>query len=227
VGVSLRLPAERAEVVETARRMHADGLVSGTSGNVSRRRGDLVAITPMGRDYMTMAVEDVCVVGLDGRSVEGELAPSTETPVHLAIYRAFAAGAVVHTHSLYATVVSTVAAELPAIHYLIATLGGPVRVSPYRLFGTEELSESVLAAGAGRWAVIMGSHGAITWGTDLAEAYRRAVTLEWLAKLYCLAVEAGSPRLLTAEELEEVARQFERTGYFGPPGVIGRGTPPV
>jgi len=211
------LRAERAEVVSAARRMHIDGLVSGTSGNVSRRQGELVAVTPMGRDYATMVAEDVCVVNVDGRPAEGDLTPSTETPMHLAIYRAFEAGAVVHTHSLYATVVSTVASELPAIHYMIATLGGPVRVSPYRLFGTAELSEAVVTAGAGRSAVIIGSHGAITWGADLAEAYRRSVTLEWLAKLYCRALEVGSPRLLTADEVEEVARQLERTGYFGRP----------
>jgi L-fuculose-phosphate aldolase len=209
------LLAERTEVVTIARRMHTDRLVSGTSGNVSRRQGSLVAITPMGRDYATMVAGDVCVVDLDGNRVEGDLAPSTETPMHLAVYRAFDAGAVVHTHSLYATVVSTVASELPAIHYMIAILGGPVRVSPYRLFGTRELSETVAAAGAGRSAVIIGSHGAITWGADLAEAYRRTLTLEWLSKLYCRAREVGTPRLLTDDEVAEVARQLERTGYFG------------
>jgi L-fuculose-phosphate aldolase len=209
------LLAERAEVVSAARQMNAEGLVSGTSGNISRRSGDLIAITPMGRDYATMVAEDVCVVDLDGRVVEGELAPSTETPMHLAICRAFDAGAVVHTHSLHATAVSTIATELPAIHYMIATLGGPVRVSPYRLFGTEELSESVVAAGEGRSAVIIGNHGAITWGVGMAEAYRRTVTLEWLSKLYCLALETGTPRLLTDGELEEVVAQFGRTGYFG------------
>ena len=209
------LLAERAEVVSVARRMHLDGLVSGTSGNVSRRLGELVAITPMGRDYATMIAEDVCVVDLEGQRIDGELTPSTETPMHLAVYRAFDAGAVVHTHSLYATVVSTVAHELPAIHYMIAVLGGPVRVSPYRLFGTTELSEAVVAAGAGRSAVIIGSHGAITWGTDLAEAYRRTTTLEWLSKLYCRAREVGTPRLLTDDEVSEVAHQLEQTGYFG------------
>jgi len=209
------LLAERAEVVSVARRMHLDGLVSGTSGNVSRRLGELVAITPMGRDYATMIAEDVCIVDLEGQKVEGELTPSTETPMHLAVYRAFDAGAVVHTHSLYATVVSTVAHELPAIHYMVAILGGPVRVSPYRLFGTTELSEAVVAAGAERSAVIIGSHGAITWGTDLAEAYRRTTTLEWLSKLYCRAREVGTPRLLTDDEVSEVAHQLEQTGYFG------------
>jgi len=211
------LLAERAEVVSIARRMHTDGLVSGTSGNVSRRQGELVAITPMGRDYGTMIAEDICVVDLEGRTVEGDLTPSTETPMHLAVYRAFDAGAVVHTHSLYATVVSTIASELPAIHYMIAILGGPVRVSPYRLFGTHELSEAVVAAGAGRSAVIIGSHGAITWGADLAEAYKRTVTLEWLSKLYCRAREVGTPRLLTDDEVAEVAQQLERTGYFSRP----------
>lgn len=207
------LPAERAEVLATARRMVADGLVSGTSGNVSRRAGSLVAVTPRNRDYGTMTAEDVCVVDLAGDPVEGERRPSTETPMHLAVYRAFETGAVVHTHSPFATVIGTVAHELPAIHYLIATLGGPVRVAPYHVFGSEELAEAVVAAGEGRSAVILGSHGAITWGADLAEAYRRAVTLEWLAALYWRARQLGSPRILTQEELDDVRRQLDRLDY--------------
>lgn len=207
------LAAERAEVVSFARRMAASGLVAGTSGNVSRRAGSLVAVTPRNRDYESMTADDVCVVDLAGHPVEGSRRASTETPMHLAIYRAFEPGAVVHTHSPFATVIGSVAPELPAVHYLVATLGGPVRVAPYHVFGSDDLARAVVAAGEDRSAVILGTHGAITWGSDLAEAFRRSMTLEWLAALYWRACQLGSPRILSPEELAEVARQLERLEY--------------
>lgn len=207
------LADERAEVLAFARRMARDGLVTGTSGNISRRVGPRIAITPRNRDYETLTVEDVSVVDLDGGALDGTRPASTETPMHLAVYRSFEVGAVVHTHSPFATVIGTVATELPAVHYLIVTLGGPVRVAPYHVFGSDELGRAVAAAGRDRTAVILGTHGAITWGADLAQAYRRSVTLEWLAALYWRACQLGSPRILTAEELKEVELQFDRLDY--------------
>ena len=205
--------AERAEVVAFARRMAGDGLVAGTSGNVSRRVGGMIAITPRNRDYDAMTVEDVALIDLDGQPRDTTRPASTEAPMHLAVYRAFDAGAVVHTHSPFATVIGTVATELPAVHYTIVTLGGPVRVAPYHLFGSDELARAVADAGRDRSAVILGTHGAITWGDDLAQTYRRSVTLEWLAALYWRACQLGSPRILTDEELDDVRRQLERLDY--------------
>lgn len=204
---------ERDEVLRFARRMAKDGLVTGTSGNISRRAGPMIAITPRNRDYETMSVDDVSLVDLDGQPLAGSRPASTETPMHLAVYRAFDVGAVVHTHSPYATVIGTVVSELPAVHYLVATLGGPVRVAPYHLFGSDQLAAAVTEAGKDRSAVILGTHGAITWGADLAQAYRRSVTLEWLAALYWRACQLGSPRILTAEELDAVTRQLDRLEY--------------
>lgn len=209
------LAAERAEVVAIARRMSAEGLVSGNSGNVSRRVGSLVAATPRNRDYASMTADDVCVLELGGAQVAGERAPSSEWPLHLALYRAFDAGAIVHTHSPFATAVGTVVDELPAIHYQIVSLGGPVRVAPYHLFGSAALATAVVSAGAGRSAALLGTHGAVAWGDDLEAAYRRAVTLEWLAALYWRACQLGSPRILTSEELDEVRRQLDRLDYAG------------
>ncbi|HEY7828136.1 MAG TPA: class II aldolase/adducin family protein [Candidatus Limnocylindrales bacterium] len=205
--------AERAEIVAFAQRMASDGLVAGTSGNISRRLGDTIAITPRNRAYDSMTPEDVALVDLDGQP-QGRTRPaSTEMPMHLAVYRAFGAAAVVHTHSPFATVIGTVATELPAVHYVIVTLGGPVRVAPYHVFGSAELAGAVAEAGRDRSAVILATHGAITWGDDLAQAYRRSVTLEWLAALYWRACQIGSPRILTEAELDEVNRQLERLDY--------------
>ena len=116
-----RLPVDRrqladlwAEVVATARRTVADGLVVGTSGNVSARIGDLVLITPSGVHYDRLGPGDLVAVDLDGNRRLGTLRPSSEVPMHLAVYRATAARAIVHTHAVHATAVSTLVDEVPA-----------------------------------------------------------------------------------------------------------------
>ena len=145
------LGRERRLVVEYAKRLRPDGLVVLTAGNISVRSGDLVAITPASFDYDRLTAERICVCHLDGTVAEGRLAPSSELPMHLAVYRAAPeARAVVHTHAAYASALSTVVDELPALHYLIAQLGGPVRVAPYATCGTEELAENVAQALEGR-----------------------------------------------------------------------------
>jgi len=201
----MRLEAERAVILDHARLLRPDGLVVGTAGNLSVRAADLVAITPSSVDYDELEPSLVCIVGLDGRLVEAERVPSSELPMHLAVYRGTDAAAIVHTHAPYATALATVVDELPAIHYAIAELGGPVRVAPYETFGTDELAVSAVSALEGRSAVLLASHGTLTIGDTLAQAYRRSVLLEWLAALYYRAALLGDPRLLPSEELERVA----------------------
>src|SRR4051794_32759211 len=142
-------------LVATARRTVADGLVVGTSGNVSARVGSTVLVTPTGVPYDRLTPDDVVGVDLDGRQVLGSLLPTSELPMHLAIYRATDARAVVHTHAAHATAVSTLVAELPLIHYMAGALGGPVRVAPYATYGTPELAENMLQALTGRTACLL------------------------------------------------------------------------
>ena len=133
--------------------------------------------------------------------------------MHLAVYHAAPeARAVVHTHAPYASALSTVVDELPALHYLIAQLGGPVRVAPYATFGSEELAENVAHALEGRTAALLGNHGTIAFGETLEEAYSRTVLLEWLSALYLRSSLLGEPRLLAAEEIDLVARKLIRGG---------------
>jgi L-fuculose-phosphate aldolase len=209
-GVS---PADREELVAFARRMDGDGLAPGTSGNLSVRRGDVVAITPSGVPYERMGPADICLVRVaDGTPLPG-LRPSTETPMHLAVYQATGAAAIVHTHSPFVVALSTVLDELPAVHYAMATLGGIVRVAPYVRFGTPDLASNAVAALDGRSAVILRNHGALTCGPDLARAYDRAITLEWLARVYWYAQLAGSPRTLSEAELDEVSEATRAIRY--------------
>src|SRR5262245_54764820 len=122
----MRLGEDRARIVRYAQRLQSDNLVVGTSGNLSVRRGELVAITPSGVEYEALTPGMIVVVDTEGRQVEGELEPSTELPMHLAAYRVTGAAAVVHTHSTYATVLSTLIADLPPVHYLLSMSRGPV-----------------------------------------------------------------------------------------------------
>ena len=204
--------ADRADLVAFARRMAGDGLALGTSGNLSVRRQDTIAITPSGVPYERMSPADICLVRLGGTPLPG-LRPSTETPMHLAVYRATGAGAIVHTHSPFVVALSTVLDELPAVHYAMADLGGIVRVAPYVRFGTPELAQSAVAALAGRSAVILRNHGALTCGPDLARAYHRAATLEWLARGYWHASLAGTPHTLTEAALTEVSDATRELRY--------------
>jgi L-fuculose-phosphate aldolase len=95
----------------------------------------------------------------------------------------------------------------------ITALGGPVRVAPYARFGSTQLAEAAVAALDGRSAVILRNHGAVTYGADLAQAYDRALLLEWLACTYRLGLAYGEPAVLSAAELDEVAAESRRRRY--------------
>jgi L-fuculose-phosphate aldolase len=205
------LEEERRQVVAYCRRLRPDGLVVATSGNVSVRSGDLVAVSPSAVDYDELTHDQIGVHRLDGTPVAAKLPPTTEMPMHLAVYERTAARAVVHTHSTAATVVSTLVDELPAIHYLIAKFGGPVRVAPYATYGTDELAAGVVRALESRTACLLGNHGAVAVGDTLAEAYTGALYLEWLCEVWLRATAHGRPRVLPPAEIGRVAERI--SGY--------------
>jgi L-fuculose-phosphate aldolase len=207
------LRSARAQLVSFSARLLADGLAVGSAGNISARVGEAVAITPSGIGYDVLRPADVCVVGLDGGELDAPETPSSETPMHLGVYAATGAGAVVHTHSPEVIALSAARDELPAIHYAITGLGGPVRVAPYVRFGSGGLAQAAVTALAGRRAAILRNHGAITYGATVAEAYDRALLLEWLARVYRLACSYGTPRTLSEAELDEVTAETRRRRY--------------
>jgi L-fuculose-phosphate aldolase len=209
----MRLPRERQLIAELGRRMTSDRLVVGTSGNLSIRAGDLLAVTPSGHAYETLTPELVCVQRLDGETVEGELVPTSELPFHQLIYQHTDAAAVVHTHSVAATVVSALVDELPTIHYILAVMGGPIRVAPYATFGSQELADNVVAAIEGRSGVLLANHGAITYGPTIEVAYDRALYLEWVAEVWLRAhsLPGFTPRILGETEMAEVHAKIQGT----------------
>ena len=218
--------ADREDLVAFARRMAGDDLAPGTSGNLSVRRQDTIATTPSGVSYERMGTADICLVRVADGTPQPGLRPSTETPMHLAVYRATGAGAIVHTHSPFVVALSTVLDELPAVHYAMADLGGIVRVAPYTRFGTPQLAASAVAALAGRNAVILRNHGALACGPDLARAYDRALTLEWLARVYWYARLAGTPQTLSDAALTEVSDATRELRY-GEQTLLAQGDAPM
>jgi len=211
--MTVMLGKERLQVAKTALALLQTGLVVNTSGNVSIRVDDTIAITPSGMSYERLEARDILVVDMAGNSVSGDLVPSSETPLHLSVYASDPGiRAIVHTHSVYATAVSTLVKELPAIHYQIADLGGPVPVAPYRTFGSAELAASVTDAIRGRSAALMQNHGSLTIGDSVDQALARTITLEWLCRVYLIASQSGTPSLIDDEELDRVLEQQMRLG---------------
>ncbi len=198
-------PQARDALVDAGRRLAERGLVTGTSGNVSVRDGDVVIVSPTGAALESLDAASLSVVDLDARHRSGP-APTSEVPLHLAVYRTTEARAIVHTHAVGSTAVSCLVEELPALHYQVMTLGGPPRTAVYATYGTEALAANVVAALAGgRCAALMANHGALAYGADLSQAIDRAELLEWLCHLHLAAHGAGRPRVLGAEALAQAA----------------------
>lgn len=210
------LGEERAAVVRACQQLLATGLVRGMSGNVSIRRADAVAVSPTGVPYPELEPAGVPVLGLDGSRLDGELAPTSELALHLAVYRARPdVSAIVHTHSVFATVFAVLGEPIPAVHYLLARAGGSVPLAPYARYGTEELAEVCVRHLADQPAVLLAQHGVVAVGDSLAAAMAVAEAVEYVAELGWRARLVGQPRTLDAGQLAEAAEAFR--GY-GQPG---------
>lgn len=205
-------------LVATARRTAAEGLVVGTSGNVSVRVGDLVLVTPTGVPYDRLGPADTVAVRLDGTQALGTLTPTSELPMHLAVYGHTDARAVVHTHAVHATAVSTLVPELPPVHYMAAALGGPVRVAPYETYGTDALAERMLEALDGRSGCLLQNHGTVVHGASLDQAYDRTAQLEWMCRVWLTAasVPGHTPSLLSPGEIDAAAERLKTYGRRRP-----------
>lgn len=209
---------DRAALVAASAAVAASGLVVGSAGNLSLRRDDHLLITPRRARLAAIDPADCVAVALaDGAVDPGHATasePSSEAPLHRATYAAVpGAGAVVHTHSHFATVLSALVEEVPAVHYVAATFGGPVRVAPYATFGSRALAEGVAAALDGRSAALMANHGAIATGATIELAVEQALHLEWLASVYWHARAFGDPAVLDADQLAAVVEQSKSLRY--------------
>ena len=200
----LLLADEREAVAGACRHLAEEGLVIGTAGNISARQGDLIAVTPTGADLGTVTAEMVTVIDLEGTVVDGELAPTSEVPLHTGIYAATNAMAVTHAHAMASTALSCTHDVLPPLHYSCLGLGGAPRTAPYATFGSQQLAENVIEALKGRNAAMMQNHGSIAYGNTMKEAVERLELLEWLAELYWRSSSMGTPRVLTDKDFEDI-----------------------
>jgi L-fuculose-phosphate aldolase len=211
----------RREIVQTCHRMRASGLVAGTEGNVSARTPEgNVLITPSGLDYAVTEPEDIVVVSLNGKRLEGAFEPSVETPMHTGIYRSRPeTSGIVHTHARYSTTLACLNWEIPPVHYMLASLSeeGRVPVARYATYGTEELARSTARAlGRAHRACLLRNHGTISVGATVSEAYSRTELLEQMAEIYYRARAAGEPVVLSADEMAEVAAKIHDYGQSKP-----------
>jgi L-fuculose-phosphate aldolase len=205
--------ALRRDIVATARKMNALGINRGRSGNVSARVEGGLLVTPSGVPYDELRPEDIVRMRFDG-SYDGALLPSSEWRFHVGILAARPeAGALVHSHSNFATALACLGRGIPAFHYEVALAGGPdIRCAPYATFGTEELAENAIAAIAGRKACLLANHGVIAIGKGLAQALDVAVKVEALAEQYWAALQIGEPAILSPAEMAVVLKKYETYG---------------
>lgn len=207
-----------AKVLATARAMNACGINRGSAGNVSVRCAGGFLITPTGMAYAACNAADMVKVGVDGTPADtAKRKPSSEWRFHRDIYAARPeAGAVVHTHSPFATALACQEQGVPAFHYMVARFGGAeVRCAAYATFGTQELSAAVISALHGRCACLMAHHGMVVFGRDADHALELAVELETLCEQYWRVLQLGAPRLLSTAEMTRVMASFAAYGQQG------------
>jgi L-fuculose-phosphate aldolase len=173
-------------VLATAKKMLEEGLVEGTSGNISGRLPDgLVCLTPSSVPYDTMSLEDLVVVDLDGAVVDGHRSPTTEKDLHLSALRRYPElGAVIHTHAVYATMFALAHEPIPAvIEEVVVYVGGDVPCCEYKGTGTADLGDEVAAHLAERGAALLANHGLVTCASSPEKALHNAALVERTAKI--------------------------------------------
>ena len=205
-----------AEVLATARAMNASGINRGSAGNVSARVPGSefgFLITPTGLAYDECGPDDITKVGAGGVA-SGRRKPSSEWRFHHDIYANMPqAGAVVHTHSPFATALACQELGIPPFHYMVARFGGSdVRCAAYATFGTQLLSDAVLSALDGRCACLLAHHGMVVFGRDLKHALALAIELETLCEQYWRVLQLGPAKLLTGDDMDCVMAMFAEYG---------------
>ena len=206
--------ALRNEIIRTTLRMNELGINQGKAGNVSARMDGGFLITPTGIAYEETKAEQIVAMKLDGTQ-EGSVLPSSEWRFHRDIYATGGdhVNAIVHTHAPYATTLACMDRGIPPFHYMVAVAGGSdIRCAPYATFGTQELSDHVIAALQHRKACLMSHHGMIACGENLQKALALAVEVETLARMYWQVLQIGEPALLSEAEMGVVIDKFQTYG---------------
>lgn len=201
----------REEVWECNLELPKNELVKMTSGNVSGRdpETNLVVIKPSGYRYEQLTPAHMVVVDLQGKIVEGDLKPSTDTGTHLYVYRHRAdVNGIVHTHSPYASTFAALGQPIPPCLTAIGMLGGEVPLGGYVPIGDESIGEEIVRKIGRSMAIIMQNHGVFAIGRSAREATKMAVEVEEIAKITHMAMTRGKPIILTPEQVEEMVSLY-------------------
>jgi len=204
---------------DTVCRLHAElvryGLVAWTAGNVSARvpGADLMVIKPSGVSYDELTPQNMVVADFDGRLVEGDLSPSSDTEAHGYVYRAMPeVGGVVHTHSPYATAWSAAGQPIPcAITAMADEFGGEIPLGPFALIGSDAIGRGIVETLSGHRsrAVLMRNHGVFTIGPDARAAVKAAVMCEDVARTMHLARALGPVRPLAEGDVTSLYDRYQ------------------
>lgn len=209
------MESERIQLIEYGKKLVKNDLTKGTGGNLSifDRESGYVAITPSGIDFFEIQPEDIVIIDLEGKIIEGDRSPSSEWEMHLMPYRTRKdIDAVIHAHTMYATVLACLRKELPATHYMIAVAGPTVRCAEYATYGTHELAINASKAMEDRNAVILANHGILAGAKDLLNAFNIVEEIEYCSEVYCKALSIGDPIILPQEEMTLMAEKFKTYG---------------
>ena len=206
----------RAEIVAAYQELSREGMNKGASGNVSARFGDHMLITPSGIPSAQMSPDQVAKIAIDDVSGawEGPCKPSSEWRFHRGILASREdAGAVVHTHSPFATILSILRKPIPAVHYMMAAFGSTeIKCSDYTTYGTDELSKMVLTAMEGSAGCLMANHGMVVAGPNMTRTMWLAGELELLASQYYHSMLVGDPHILSAADIAKTTESFSNYG---------------
>lgn len=203
----------RSELVEGAKAIFTKGLVEAGEGNISVRnvKKDEFFITPSFNQYESLKIEDIVHMNLDGTTISAKKLPSTEIKLHIAIYNSRPkVQCVIHTHSIFATILSIVRKNIPIImEEQVVFLGGSVDVAPFGKAHTDEIGETALQALGMKNAALLANHGVIICGKSLGHAVKFAELVEKLAKMYWGALQIGEPNIISTEQAERFQKHFE------------------
>lgn len=214
----MKYAEQRREIVKACQDMNRRGINQGTSGNISVRVKEGFLLTPSGMAYDEMKPADIVLMKKDASHV-GSRKPSSEWRFHHALMaKRPEIGAVVHTHSMFATTLSCLGMEIPAVHYMIAAAGGnTIRCAPYVTYGTQQTADAAVKAMEGRNACLLANHGMIVVGPNLKKAMWLAVEVETLAAQYWRALQIGKPNILSKAEIGRVIDKFKSYGQAKEP----------
>lgn len=208
---------QKSEMIKYGKKLVDYNLTSGTGGNISifDPQTEQILITPSGYDFYEMTEDDLVVIDMDGNIIEGKVGnkPSSEWLMHRIFYQnRNDIQAMIHAHTIYATVLSCLREPLKPTHYMVALAGEDVKVADYATFGTEELSKNAFEGMRDRKAVLLANHGLIAGDSTLEKAFNIIEEIEYCSKIYCIGRSVGNPVILDQQEMEVMKVKFQNYG---------------